>query len=393
MKGGGQSVRPISNVRRKCHLLEHSSAVNTLALIVLGSSLLLSGCGELSLSQLLANEEPGELSISPTNALVPAAGTLDLTGNGGYEPYTYENKGLIGSIDAVTGQYTAPPASEINGTGTTEVEVTDGFGAEASTTVTVFAPISLSPAMKTIGINEAVTFTVSGGVPDPDYGYFFSVDGADPVGDADGVWTHTFDTEGSHMVEAEDSLGNTTIATITATSGLAIDAEQSWVLVLTDPPDPQSSTNLRAVNQTSAHTFSILDPQTGLPEADGWIENPQLDTATYHAPESEKIVTIELEDVNLATATAEIHVLSAPPQPIAFPSAATVPVNGQLQLTAVGGVEPHTFRLVGDGSLSPHPNQDYRIRYQAPGFATTAYVWVQDALGTRAKATIYVVEG
>jgi len=381
MKVGRGSLRSMLKVYRKHTAFGRSPLLYTSLLIVLSLGFVLAGCGQLSLTQLLENEEPGELSISPTNAIIPAAGTLDVTGKGGFKPYTYENKGDLGSINANTGEYIAPPESEISGTATTDIEVTDTLGSKVSTTITVFAPISLSPAAKTVEEGDSVDFIATGGLPDPDYEFY--VDG-DPKGTSTGSWLYQFIAEGTYTVEAVDSLGNSAVATITVDRHLAIEVADNWVLT-------GGSITVSALNQTSPHTFSIDPP--GLADEVGWIENPSDVTATYHAPNTEMIVTIKLEDVDDNTTTVDIHVLSASPEPLAFPTTITVLVNATDQLTAIGGIEPHTFWLVGEGSLSPHPTQEHRIRYNAPSFPTTAYVWVQDELGRQAKATVHVVEG
>lgn len=381
MKVGRGSVEPMSKVYRKCTFCGRSSFLYISTLIVLSLSLVLAGCGELSLTQLLENEEPGELSISPTNALVPASGTLDVEGNGGFRPYAYENKGTLGSINATTGEYIAPVVSEITDTYTAEIEVTDSLGSKASTIVTVFAPISLSPAVKTIKEGDTVIFIATGGVPDPNYD--FHVNGV-PEGTSSGNWPYQFSAEGSYVVEAVDSLGNSAIATITVDEHIAIDVEDTWVVT-------GGSIDVTVVNPKGAHTFTI-DTQGSQAEV-GWLENPENVTATYHAPDAETVVTIKVDDSEANTAAFEIHVVSSAPEPLAFPTTVTVLVNQEVQLTAIGGIEPHTFWLVGEGSLSPHPIQEYRIRYHAPSFPTTAYVWVEDVLGRQVKATVQVVEG
>jgi hypothetical protein len=336
--------------------------------------LLLSGCGDISLNQLLENEEPGELTISPTNAYVPASGTLDLSGQGGFKPYTYLNKGTVGSIDPDTGVFTAP-TSVSGGYETTEVEVSESFGRAASTTVTVFAPISISPAVKTIGETDLVSFGVLGGAPN----YEFYVNG-NLEGSSSGTWSYVFATEGSYTVEAVDTLGNTAVSMITVEGHLAIVVDEPWVLT-------SGSINLRVINPTGAHTLSTDPPGIG-----SFDDNTAVST-TYHAPDAETVVTIKVEDDAPATATIDLYVVSAPPEPVAFPTSMTVLVNQEVQLTATGGIEPHTFWLIGEGSLSPHPVQEFRIRYLAPDSPTTAYVWVQDALGRQAKTTINVVAG
>ena len=393
MKVGRGFVVPMSKRRRKRTFPAQSPLLVAAALIVLAVSLVLAGCGQISLNQLLESQEPGELAISPTDAYVPASGTLDISGTGGFRPYMYENKGGLGSLDTETGEFTAP-SSVAGSHETTDIEVSDSFGATASTTITVFKPIELSPATKTIREGDRVTLVVTGGVPHASEGYYFSVNGSVPQSDDDGIWeSDPFNTAGTYVAEAVDSLGNTAISTITVYASMAIDAERNWVVKGTD------SIDLYAVNQNPSflHIFSI--DTAGQEENVGSVD-PNLPThsvtATYHAPTSEEyepFVTIRLQEFGSGPATVDIHVLGAPPEPLIFPTSMTVFINEEVQLTASGGIGPHHFWLVGAGSLSPHPVQEYRIRYRAPDFPTTAFVWVEDALGRQAKTIVDVVEG
>jgi hypothetical protein len=364
----------VSNDSIKGANRRRAAALFAAGLLALAIAAVLTGCGDLSLNQLLENEEPGEFTISPTGAYVPAAGTLDMSGQGGFKPYAYANLGTVGSIDPDTGVFMAP-VSITGDPETTDIEVTDSFGRSASTTVTVFAPISISPSVKTVGEADTVDFAVLGGVPP----YDFYVNGS-LEGSSSGNWSRPFTTEGSYSVEAVDSLQNTAVAVITVERNLAIILDEPWVLV-------SGTIDLTVINATGGHTLSTE------PSGIGSFDDPIAVTATYTAPDFETVVTLVVEDGALDTATVDLHVLSAAPEPLAFPTSITVLVNQEVQLTATGGIEPHTFWLVGPGSLSPHPVQEYRIRYLAPSSPTTAYVWVQDALGRQAKTTITVIAG
>ena len=59
---------------------------------------------------------------------------------------------------------------------------------------------------------------------------------------------------------------------------------------------------------------------------------------------------------------------------------------------ATGGTPSYTFWLEGDGSLDYHHLLPDRVKYIAPEFATTAYVWIEDSVGTKRTLTITVVE-
>ncbi|UCF99571.1 MAG: hypothetical protein JSV89_08520 [Spirochaetaceae bacterium] len=375
MKVGRGLFCPMSKTYGKCTSYGHRPFFYTATLIVLGLALVLIGCGELSLEKLLENEEPGELSISPMDAYIPASGTLDISGKGGFTPYKYKNIGTLGTIDPDTGVYAAP--ASVSESDTTDIEVTDSIGSTASTTITVFAPLSLNPAAKIVDEGQEVDFTALGGVPNYDFYLNGSLQGS-----SSGSWSHTFSTEGSYTMEVVDRLGNTAVSTITVEGHLAIVVDKNWV-------EKTLSLDCRVINPDGAHTFSIDTPGTSAEV--GYLINPSSNPATFVAPDVETVVTIKVED-NSNLTTVEIHVLSAAPEPLAFPTTMTVLVNKMQQLTATGGIEPHTFWLVGEGNLSTHPTQENRIRYNAPSFPTTAYVWVQDRLGRQAKTTVNVVE-
>ena len=78
---------------------------------------------------------------------------------------------------------------------------------------------------------------------------------------------------------------------------------------------------------------------------------------------------------------------------MSFPEAMTIGIGENTGFVIVtGGTEPYIFTLVGDGTLDYHRLLEDRVKYIAPEFATTAYVWVEDAMGAKRKLTVTVVE-
>jgi len=392
MKLGGGSIRPMFKVLAKSTSLRCRPYVAAAAAIMLILMAVLSGCGQISLKVLLENEEPGDLSITPSNASIPAGGILDISGRGGFKPYTYEDVSLnpIGSLDSQTGVYTAPDENNITGDSEqVEIEVSDYFGTKASALFMVYKPVRLGPTVQTVQQNDSVLFTVSGGVAPYDY----YVDGALVSENDDANWSYTFTSEGGYTVEVADSLGNDAASAITvvAAGELSIDAPRGWIQ--TGDPDPLV---LTAVNPVSPHTFSIQTP--GAPAEVGRLElddPPELDlTAEYYAPDVETVVSVELSDDAARSVTMQIHVVGEPPPILILtPFIAWVETDdADISLTAFGGVPPYHFTLVGAGSLVEHPVHDNKRKYLPPDFATTAYVWVEDAVGQKKKATIYVLE-
>jgi hypothetical protein len=255
---------------------------------------------------------------------------------------------------------------------------------KATADLTIYETLSLSPAAKKVeaGTSAAdVTFTAVGGVPDPKYDFY--LDGI--LKDTALCWFHKFDTPGDYTVQAVDSLGNRAIATISVYTGgtLAIDAPQNWV-------EQGNPINLTATNSTGDHEFYIV-ASNGVT---GSISNPTAAVATYNAPTTETIVTIQLHDnIGGDTVKFDIHVLdsaNAPPPALTFPSTRTIEEGDDTILAASGGVNGYTFWLDGSGSLNQTSLPDRKIRYQAPGFPTTAYVYVEDGLGRQQVAAITV---
>ena len=386
MTVGRGLLRPISKNCIKCTSRRRWFFLYTAALIVLALNLVLSGCGDLSLNQLLENQEPGELGISPKTATLPADSKIELTGTGGFKPYTYENKTSKGTLYTTTGEYIAPSDGEISGNSEEiEIEVADFFGNKATGTFTVYKTLSLSASSDTVTEGSSVTFTPSGGVPDPVDGYYFYIDGTQE-GVSSGGWPHTFANEGTYTVEAVDSLSNSAASTVVVFKvggELMIDLSDNWVLSL-------GSVSVTAINPSGGHTFSATD---------GDFDDVNASPTDYNAPDitpdSELVVTITVEDGLSRIATETIHVLSAPPDPLVFPSTLSLEEGEKTSWIIVSGGVPgadgsYTFTLVGNGVLDPLLAD--RLKYRAPNFPTTEYLWVEDAIGQKRKLTITVEE-
>jgi hypothetical protein len=363
---------------------------------VMSLSLMLSGCGDLSLNELLANQEPGDVGITPKSATVAEGSTIELAGKGGFKPYRYENKTTKETLNTVDGEYaeyTAPDS--VSGTEEVQIEVTDSFGSKATALLTVYQTLSLGPASKNIEEGEAITFSAIGGVPDSGYDFFLNGEGPQhPPGNS---WSHLFDIPGDFLVEVVDSLGNRDIAAVRvfADEQLAVELPehdgqpQNWVLT-------GSSIILKAVHATPGFVFSI-DSSTGAP---GSLVDPPPpapdEQIVYYAPSGESIVTIKLHDEVRGDLLFDIHVLDSEPPELTFPSTRTVEKDDSTVLTASGGVNGYDYRLEGPGSLNQYFLQDRKIRYKAPGwvpggFPVTALVYVEDGLGRQKVAVITVV--
>ncbi len=97
-----------------------------------------------------------KMIITPQNEKVTINTTKIFQGSGGFAPYTYALTSGIGSINATTGEYSAPGT-----TGTATIQVTDSKGNTASTTVFVTDCIAGSLAYNYTGTMQ--TFTMPAG--------------------------------------------------------------------------------------------------------------------------------------------------------------------------------------------------------------------------------------
>jgi hypothetical protein len=75
---------------------------------------------------------PGPLAISPSAITLTAGSTITFSASGGLTPYSFSMAGGLGTIDSLTGFYTAPSEA-----GMDTVRVTDSAGSTAEATVTV----------------------------------------------------------------------------------------------------------------------------------------------------------------------------------------------------------------------------------------------------------------
>jgi hypothetical protein len=100
------------------------------------------------------------LTISPTIIQVAITDSIDFTASGGVPPYSYSIQSGSGSINSVSGVYTAPGSI-----GTALILVSDSYGASSSASVEIVLPPDYSanfspaviPALTGSGISESFT--------------------------------------------------------------------------------------------------------------------------------------------------------------------------------------------------------------------------------------------
>jgi hypothetical protein len=387
MKVGRGFVGPMSNSHRKYTSHRHSFFLYTATLIVLALTLVLAGCGQISLNQLLENQEPGELRMTPNSANVSVDTTITLQGNGGFKPYSYTK--LPGSgdgdLNSQTGVFKATVAGLIT------IEVSDYFGKQAQGTVEIIEQLQLlysgnpvSSLTVELSIPPApplsLDFTATGGLPP----YVFSVEGTGASIDPDsGMFTAT--DAGEYLVDVSDSRDNSSVARVVVidpVGPLMISPEITYVQV-------NDTVTFTAHDGSAPYDFTIDAPTS----ESGTILSVVDNTATYAAPASPTVDIVRLTDSDTTSVTATVYVLDGDPGPLVLSplSLGDLDHGDVVIFTVSGGLPPYTFWLEYDwGHGTLEQINATQARYTAPGFNTTDWVWVKDAVGYRERVKIKV---
>ena len=301
------------------------------------------------------------LGISPAATTLAVTNSQTFTASGGTAPYAFSivtpSGGSISS-GATTGFYTAP-----NVTGTYIVRITDSVGATADASVTVTAALAITPATKTLVVNNTFTFSATGGVSP----YAYSVvSGGGSVNASTGLYTAPA-AAGSASVRVTDSLGNISNAAVTINAALSI-ASASNVTVIS----AVDTLAFSATGGISPYTFSVLAGPGSVNASTG-----------LYAAVSAGAVTVRVTDTLGATSDFE---LTVDPQLTISPASAYVVTDSDLTITGVDGVPPYTYAVVsGLGSMDPTMGI-----YTAASTTGTATVRVTDSMNHTADSTLTI---
>jgi hypothetical protein len=381
MNTGSGSRRPLSKVHGNSAISGRLPLICLAALALLGAGLVLASCGGLSLNGLLLNEEMGEFQVSPGSANVAVGTKLSLTGSGGFKPYSFDKSSGGGSVGSSSGVYQAPATVAVGNYEQAEIQGTDYAGGTATTTLTVFNPLTLNVGLVTIAEGGKVDFDADGGVPD----YSFYVDSTLAHSSADGTWaSDDWPDASTFLVEVMDSIGNVAAATVTVldpSGPLAIDPAAVSV-------EQGGTVNFTGINVTG--TGAYTDAAAG-----GSFDPPNGDNTTYTAPaapfEGEVTVTLE-DDIDSVTATVYVYDPADPPGDLTItPSAVGVDLGygDTLIFTAAGGILPYTFSIDPDDLYGTIEKIAYnQARYTAPSSNTVDWVQLTDAVGTTLRVKV-----
>jgi phosphopantetheinyl transferase (holo-ACP synthase) len=322
---------------------------------IVALSLTLSGCGQLSLNQLLENEEPGDFRSTPAEANVPSGSVVTIEGNGGFKPYSFRVVSGNGILNPSTGEYVASGGVE-----TAQIEARDSFDQSDVSTIFVYAPLSLKingKAISSITINTAqtVVFDAEGGSISVGYDYYVDEVWA-ATSSSNGIWTFDPPSVGTYLVEVQDELGNSAVATVQV-----IRADLQISPTSTDVYQG-GTVSFKGLNVLGAPVYSA-SPDVGSFAKTG-------DDAVYTAPPApfSGTVTVTLSD-DEDSATAVVQVLVDDPGVLAITPANTdvyqggtvsfkgLNVNGTAVYTASPDVG--SFSQTGDDAVYTAPSAPY----------------------------------
>jgi hypothetical protein len=392
MKVGRGLFGLMSNIRSKYRFHGRSPILYTTVLVALGFSLVLLGCGDFSLNQLLENEDTGEFTVNPQTVNLEVGKELTLTGSGGFKPYRF--LWISGpnpdDLDTQQGVYKAPDSIG----GSTELVLIKGvdyFDAETVAQITVHNPLTLNKTSHTMTDSQTFDFDASGGVGS----YTFTLDGVvDPsLNSSTGVFTPT--APGIYNVEVTDSIDNMAIARVTVLesgTGLAIDPVAANVVI--DGP----AVTFMAVNKSGPSVTFTRDPAIG-------TLNQVGDQATFSvsSPASPGTVTITLQDSD-ETVTAQVNVVTTDPGPFdvipaPYNPGYAIEEGSDMTFTVLGGVRSYSFGLLDkDGVGGPlgtleilSPTIEHQqVIFHAPEREINVWVTFSDSAGAYEEVKVKV---
>lgn len=300
------------------------------------------------------------LAITPAKLGLAVNNHYNFATTGGTSPYSYVLYRGFGSVDATTGEFTAPSF-----TGSATVRVTDALGEISESVITINAALVISPAIKNIPINGTQQFTFSGGVEPIRYTV---VSGSGIVNVKTGFYTAPA-TAGAVVIRATDGVGNIASANVTVYSQLLF----------------TPSTVTLAVNNTNTFAASggALPYTYSLVSGGGSIN---ASTGVYTAPATSGTATVRVTDATGSSANATVTIN---PALAISPTTQTIITNSTLNFSATGGVSPYSYSVVsGVGSINS--SSGVFSAGSTPGSST---VRVTDAKGNISEATVTVNPG
>ena len=311
----------------------------------------------------LSNTSSATVIVNPTLAITPTVITLSVNNvttfsvSGGVSPYTYSIFSGGGSINASTGAFIAPATA-----GSVVVRVTDSLSNTSTATVTVVGTVTITPATKSLAVNNAFTFSATGGLAPYSYSIF---SGAGSIVASTGAFTAPA-TAGSVVVRVTDALSQISGSTVTINAALAISPAAPTLAV-------NGTQTFSASGGVSPYTYSIFSGGGSI----------NASTGAFTAPATAGSVVVRVTDSLSNTSSATVAVN---PALAITPTMITLSVNNVTTFSATGGVSPYTYFIFsGGGGIVAATGV-----FTAPATAGSVVVRVTDSLSNTSSATVTV---
>ncbi len=298
------------------------------------------------------------VSISPSSFILAVNNIKTFTASGGEPPYTFSIQSGNGTIDAISGLFTAPATP-----GVVIVKVTDFTGAISLVNVNVNTALVISPVAKLTTVNSTTIFSATGGAPP----HVFSISaGTGTINPATGFFTAS-SSSGFVTVRVTDAMASISESAVTVNGPLAI-----------SPTTLSIATN---GNHTVVGSGG-LPPYTFSVQSGGGSMNST--SGDYTAPAVAGSAVLKIMDSSGQSVTAPVNIfatLTLAPQTV------TVAVNSTQSFTASGGFGALTFSITnGSGFI----NSSTGFFTAGPGTGTTDII-VEDTLGNSLAARITII--
>ena len=234
------------------------------------------------------------VSISPVNITIGTGDSMTFTGSGGLPPYNYSIVAGAGTIDSTSGLFDATGIAS----GSTVIEVQDSSNNTAYASVTINPALVISPINPTVGFNEQISFTTTGG--NSPYTYTI-LTGAGVIDSSTGVFVSS-NSPGSTVVRVTDSSLNTVDSVISIIDSPQITSTNSLVPIGRD-------ITFSTTNGAPPYTYSIISGAGTIGAA----------TGLYTAPSTIGTSVVQVTDINSNTDT--VTITAYKPQLVATGSA------------------------------------------------------------------------
>lgn len=298
------------------------------------------------------------VSISPASLTLAIDNIKTFSASGGEPPYTFSIQSGDGTIDAVSGLFTAPSSP-----GTVIVKVSDFTGAISLVNVTVNAALTISPGTQITTVNSVTAFSATGGAPP--YVYSISV-GTGAIDAGSGLFTAPV-ISGFVTVRVTDAMANISESAVTVNGPLAI-----------SPTTLNLATN-------GIHTVvgsGGLPPYTFSIQSGSGTINPT--SGDYTAPATAGSAVVRVMDSAAQSVTAAVNIYNTM---TLSPQTVTVAVNATQSFVASGGFGTLTFSVSsGAGSIDAVTG----LFSAGPGSGTTDII-VSDTIGNSLAARITII--